>query len=366
MTPEHRTRSAETFDGYVRDGRRAGIRNHVLVLPSVICSSIVAESIASAVPETVCASHDHGCGQIGGDKRQTRQTLVNIAENPNVAGVVVVGLGCETLDSQDIADDLSVPVRHTAIQTAGGTQAAIDNGIRAARDLVRQAGGGDGATVDFGELTLGVATSDVSASTVGTVHPLVGELCRCVLNAGGRVVVGATDALAAADGRAADLTADETVAARLTDLREKVRAGPGSTADGSVHTADFEELFAGEPIREVVPYGDQTTLEAGVAVVETASAFEETATGLVAAGAQLVVHGTAAGIPTGHPLAPVVKVSANPGTVAALTDDIDVDATEAQPETLADRARTVASGESTAAEKHGLAPFAIMRSGPSL
>jgi altronate dehydratase large subunit len=365
VTSEARTRAVETFDGYVRDGRRTGVRNHVLVLPSVICSSIVAESIASAVPEAICASHDHGCGQIGGDKRQTRQTLVHTAENPNVAGVVVVGLGCETLDSQDIADDLSVPVRHTAIQTAGGTQAAIDEGTKAARELVEQAGGGDRSPVDLGELTLGVATSDVSTSTVQTVHPLVGDLCRRVLDAGGRVVVGATDALAA-DGQATDLTADDAVAARLADLREMVRAGPSSTADGSVSTADLKELFADEPIREVVPYGDRTALDSGVAVVETPSVFEETATGLVAAGAQVIVHGTAAGIPTGHPLAPVVKVSADSGTVAAIPDDIDVDATEAQSDTLARRTRAVASGEPTATENHRLAPFAITRSGPSL
>jgi altronate dehydratase large subunit len=364
---EERTQAAETFDGYVRDNRRAGIRNHVLVLPSVICSSIVAESIASAVPEAVCASHDHGCGQIGADKQQTRQTLLNVAENPNIAGVVVVGLGCETLDSRSIAADISVPVRHTAIQTAGGTQAAIDEGSQAARDLVRQAGGEDRSTVNLDELTLGVATSDFSASTVREIHPLVGSLCGHVVDAGGRVVVDATDALAASELRAGDLTVDEGKEARLTELLETAQAGPQSvTTDDSVPAADLTKLFADEPIREVVPYGDQTTLDTGVAVVETSSAFEETATGMVAAGAQLIVHGTAAGIPTGHPLAPVMKVTADPGTLVALTEDIDVDATEQRPDALAERVRAVANGESTAAEEHGLAPFAITRSGPSL
>ncbi len=367
MTPAEHTQTTETFDGYIRDRRQAGVRNHVLVLPSVICSSIVSESITSAVPEAVCASHDHGCGQIGSDKRQTRQTLINVAENPNIAGVVVVGLGCETLDSQNIAADLSVPVKHTAIQTAGGTQAAIDEGTHAARELVTQAGDGDRATVDLEELTLGIATTDVSTSTVQTVHPLVGGLCRRVLDAGGRVAVSATNAFMSTESRNERLTVDDRTAARLGSFLRTVRAGPQATGpDGSLSGTNLTQLFANEPIHEVVSYGDQITLDSGVAVVETTSAFEEAATGLVAAGAQLILHGTAAGIPTGHPLAPVLKITGDSETAAALANDIDIDATEQGPGRLFESVCTAASGELTAAEQHGLTTFAITRSGPSL
>ena len=94
--------------------------------------------------------------------------------------------------------------------------------------------------------------------------------------------------------------------------------------------------------------------------------FEETATALAAAGAQVVVHGTADGIPTGHPVVPVLKATGDPGTAAALADDVDVDAATADEGALLDAVLDVASGTPTAAEGHGLTAFAVSRSGPSL
>ncbi len=81
----------ETFKGYLRSDGSAGVRNHVLVLPSVLCSANVARRISSAVPGSVVASHNQGCAQLGDDFKQTRRTLINTALNPNIAAVLVVG-----------------------------------------------------------------------------------------------------------------------------------------------------------------------------------------------------------------------------------------------------------------------------------
>ncbi|ELK44610.1 Altronate dehydratase-like protein, partial [Haloferax sp. BAB-2207] len=93
----------DSFSGSRRPDGRLGIRDRVLVLPSVICSHVVAEEIAARSPGTVAAPHDHGCGQLGADAEQTERTLVGLAGNPNVAGTVVVGLGCETVRSDAVA-----------------------------------------------------------------------------------------------------------------------------------------------------------------------------------------------------------------------------------------------------------------------
>ncbi|MFB6138658.1 MAG: UxaA family hydrolase, partial [Halobacteriaceae archaeon] len=116
--------------GSRRDGRPPGVRDHVLVLPSVICSHVVAERIAERVPRARAAPHDHGCGQIGADKAQTRRTFLGVARNPNVAGAVVVGLGCEGVQSDGVAADLRehVPTRELSIQGEGGTGAAVEAG----------------------------------------------------------------------------------------------------------------------------------------------------------------------------------------------------------------------------------------------
>ncbi|MFD1634368.1 UxaA family hydrolase, partial [Haloplanus ruber] len=129
------------LEAYARDDG-VGVRNRVLVVPSVICSHIVAQRIADAVDRAVCAPHDHGCAQIGADHEQTERTLLNVTRNPNVAGATVVGLGCEHLQSGPFAEriaDHDVPVREAAIQDVGGSDACIEVGTEATRDLATAA-----------------------------------------------------------------------------------------------------------------------------------------------------------------------------------------------------------------------------------
>jgi altronate dehydratase large subunit len=131
----------------------------------------------------------------------------------------------------------------------------------------------------------------------------------------------------------------------------------------------FEEVtrhWGDLPIRDAVPYGERATHDAGLALVDAPSQFEEAATALAAAGAQVVVNATADGIPTGHPVVPVLKVTGDAQTVAAMPDDIDIDATESDLDALTERLRQVADGEDCAAERHGVQAFAVTRVGPSL
>ena len=96
-----------TIQGYVRASGEVGIRNHVLILPVVVCASEVAARIPASVPGSVAVPHQHGCGQIGSDFDQTKRTLVGFATNPNVFGVVVVGLGCEKVAAEQVASDIA-------------------------------------------------------------------------------------------------------------------------------------------------------------------------------------------------------------------------------------------------------------------
>lgn len=365
--------AAEGFEAYERDGREIGVRNNVLVLPSVICSHLVADRIADAVPNAVSAPHDHGCAQIGFDNDQTRRTFMGLAANPNIAGTVVVGLGCEVLQSDEVAAgmaDLDVPVRELSIQGAGGTDECIEEGIGHGEDLVEIAETAGQTTGSLGDLTLGVISSDLSASTLDETDPLIGSVARRVVDAGGRVVVAGIErftahpdrALAAATGGA---TADlEGILAEWQDRPAKMTR---VRADAAEH--DFDELaglWDGLPISEAVRYGDAPEGDSGVTVVDAPSQYEEAATGLAAAGAQVILHATADGIPTGHPMVPVIKVSGDPDTVAALPDDIDLDASRTTPEDAVATVESVAGGTACAAERHGLTEFAITRVGPSM
>ncbi len=80
------------FLGYKRPDGKVGVRNHVIILPSVVCSSEVCNAIARNVKGTISIPHPHGCAQLAFDAEQTEKTLIGIGKNPNVAAVLVVGL----------------------------------------------------------------------------------------------------------------------------------------------------------------------------------------------------------------------------------------------------------------------------------
>ena len=87
--------------GYRRPDGRIGTRNHVLVVPTVICSAVVAERIAAAAaPIAVALPHLAGCGQLGPDMTVTHDTLAAYCGHPNVGAVLVVALGCEQVVAQ--------------------------------------------------------------------------------------------------------------------------------------------------------------------------------------------------------------------------------------------------------------------------
>lgn len=364
---------AARFEGHRRPDGRLGVRNRVLVLPSVICSHLVAEEIADRSERAVAAPHDHGCAQIGADNDQTRRTFLGVGTNPNVAGTLVVGLGCEAVQSDAVATELAdrgASVDELSIQGEGGTDPAIEAGATAVAELTERASAATASTAGLGGLTVGVVSGDLDESTVERADPLVGGLVRRVVDAGGRVLVAGNERFVGHPDAARSSVApaaDEAFEALLDRHRDRppraTRVGYRAAERGFEESTRF---LGGRPVRELLRYGESATVEDGVALVDAPSRFEEAATGLAAAGAQLIVHVTAEGVPTGHPVAPVLKVSGDPTTVGALPDDIDVDATTASVADLTDRVRAVADGDRTCAERHGLDTFALTRVGPSM
>jgi len=230
--------------------------------------------------------------------------------------------------------------------------------------------GAERAPTDASELTVGVVASDLAGSTVDHAHPLVAGLVERVVSAGGRVVAAGNERVVA-DAEAARTRIAEGARDDFDALVDRHADHPARdtrvAADAAAAGLETSLGFVGdEPVREVLDYGERSSLESGLALVDAPSQFEEAATALAAAGAHVVVHLTADGVPAGHPLVPVVKVSGEAATVASLPDDIDVDATSAGPDDLVAQVRGTLAGEPTSAERHGLTAFAITRVGPSM
>ena len=116
------------FAGYRRDNGTIGVRNHVLVFPTVVCSSEVARMISNQVPDAVHAIHGCGCGHVGEDKEQVLRTMVGITGHANVAAVLLVGNGCELISPDVVAEELAKigqRVETISVQDAGGTTKCV-------------------------------------------------------------------------------------------------------------------------------------------------------------------------------------------------------------------------------------------------
>lgn len=126
--------------GYKRAEGRVGVRNHLLVLPSVVCSTHVAGEIAAAA-DGVGVVHQHGCLQVGDDLQHSERLLTGVATSPNVGAVLVVSLGCETLRGAGLAKRIGERgqmVELVGIQADGGTAAALEHGREAAARMAAE------------------------------------------------------------------------------------------------------------------------------------------------------------------------------------------------------------------------------------
>jgi len=146
------------FLGYKRAEGRAGIRNHILVLPSCACGSESARIVASQVRGAVNIVFNTGCSDVAANTAMSQKTLTGFACNPNVYGVVIIGLGCETVPHAELKKKImsmtSKPVYSFGIQEEGGTLKTIEKAVRATRELACEAALMNKEPCDISELLM--------------------------------------------------------------------------------------------------------------------------------------------------------------------------------------------------------------------
>lgn len=155
-----KTESGMKFWGYRRAEGRPGIRNHILILPTCACGSESARIIASQVKGAVNIVFNTGCSDVQANTDMSQKVLTGFACNPNVWGVVIIGLGCETVPHAKLKEKIqamtSKPVVSFGIQDEGGTLKTIEKGVRAAREMAAQAGLQQKELFDISELYMGI------------------------------------------------------------------------------------------------------------------------------------------------------------------------------------------------------------------
>ena len=386
-----------TFLGYPRPDGRVGTRNYVLVVPTVICSSVVTERIAAARPDAIVAlPHLAGCGQIGPDLLATHDTLGAYCEHPNVGAVLVVALGCEQVVAQRLADTARVagkPVEVVAIQQEGGTVRTIDAGVGLALALADRIAGTPRVPCSLTTLTLALKCGGSDYTSGLAANPVLGRVADRLVAMGGSTVLGEIAEIMGAEHLLAARATQPDVARRLLRVIDRVEAeamalgldirgtqpSPGNIRGGltTIEEKSLGATYKGgdtSPLQDVVPYAARIT-RTGLTVMDTPGLDVESVTGMVAGGAQVVVFTTGLGTPTGNPIAPVIKITGNARTAQRMADNIDEDVSgvltadetiDAAADRLLASIVEVASGRPVTAERLGHREFAIHRRNPTI
>jgi altronate dehydratase large subunit len=385
------------FWGYRRPDGRVGTRNHVLVVPTVICASVVAERVASEIaPVGAALPHTGGCGQLGPDMRSTHETLAAYCAHPNVGAVLVIALGCEQVVAQQLADAGRKEGKLTgvlAIQSEGGTVRTTERGIEMARSFADQLRSAPREWCNASSLVLSVKCGGSDYTSGLASNPALGRVADHLVELGGAAVLGEIAEIMGAEHLLAARAPNPETAGRLLKVINRVESeamalgldirgtqpSPGNIR-GGLTTIEEKSLGAthkgGEhtPLADVVPYSSRITRK-GLTVMDTPGLDVESVTGMVGGGAQVVVFTTGLGTPTGNPIAPVIKITGNARTAQSMRDNIDLDVSgvlddtetlDAAADRLFEEVLTVCSGRETAAERLGHNEFAIHRRNPTI
>ncbi|MFW6055921.1 MAG: UxaA family hydrolase [Chloroflexota bacterium] len=376
------------FQGYRRKTGKVGIRNHVLVFPTVVCSSEVARMISEKVPGSVYAIHGGGCGHVGEDKEQVIRTMLGICGHGNVASVLLVGNGCEVITPDILIPELEKmgqPYDVVVVQEDGGTPGCIEKGVPIVQKMVEEANKLQKESIPLSELILGCECGGSDAFSGLTANPSLGIAADKVVAEGGTAIFSETTEMLGCEKVLARRALDEGVA---NDIYEAIAKAETTAMSGGVDIrgtqpspgnikgglSSIEEKSLGcirkggnSTIVEVVKYAEHPTKK-GLVIMDATAADVMNDTGLLAAGCHLIVFTTGRGTPVGANVAPVIKVSTNSVLYNKMKPNIDVNAgvivdgegtLESVGQEIFDKVVACANGELSKAEALGHKEFDI-------
>jgi altronate dehydratase large subunit len=372
----------DTFLGYPRPHGRAGTRNYLAIIPTVFCANEVAGRIANKFKSARPLLHHQGCAQLQPDVDRVTQTLIGLGTNPNVGGVLLIGLGCESVSIQEVYRGLKKrgqSAEKILIQDLGGMKSAIQKGTELAAKLNKGLSKIKRKPFPISRLVMGIKCGSSDASSGLVSNPSVGAASDQLLTNGGTVIFGETTEFFGAEQLLARRAVSGEVAAKIFEIVERMenrvkavgvdmRGGqptPGNIR-GGITTIEEKSLGAicksgSMPIDGVLEYGE-TIPGKGLFILDSPGREAEIMTGLAAAGANIIVFSTGGGAPQGYPIVPVIKVAGNPAKCELMKEHIDIDASgvlsgastiEKAAEMIYTNLLCVASGQKVKAEKSG-------------
>ena len=332
------------FMGYRRADGRVGTRNYVGILSTVVCANEVARGIAAQVKGAVAFSHQQGCCQTPPDLERVTRALIGLGNNPNLAAVLLVSLGCEGTDIERVRAAIAAtgkPVQVIGIQETGGGAKTTAQGVLIAQQMAVEASHARREVCAASDLVLGLKCGSSDTTSGLASNPALGVTVERLVAENGTAIMGEVTEFIGAEHLLARQCVNEAVGQQLLALVDRMeqrvkatgvdmRGGqptPGNIK-GGLTTIEEKSLGAiakaGKAIVQAVyEYGEQPTVK-GLVVMDSPGREPELLTGMAAAGANVIVFTTGRGAPQGFPFVPVIKLTGNEKTWEHLRDHMDI------------------------------------------
>jgi altronate hydrolase len=384
-----------TFQGYRRANGSVGTRNYIGILTSVNCSASVARFMAQEIERSgilkdypnidgvIPLVHGGGCAlDVKGEGYEVlKRTQWGYATNPNIGGVVMVGLGCEGFqigrwkEAYGIAE--STTFRTMTIQEVGGTRKTVAAGVEAIKDMLPIVNAARRETVPASELVLALQCGGSDGYSGITANPALGAAVDLLVKHGGTAILSETPEIYGAEHLLTRRAATPEIGRKLVGMiqwwedytaRNKMEMNnnpsPGNKA-GGLTTILEKSLGAAAKggtttMTGVFHYAEKVDVK-GFVYMDTPGYDPVSATGQVAGGANILCFTTGRGSAYGCKPTPSIKLATNSEIYRRMVDDMDINCGDIlDGVSIADKAQEifamilrVASGEHSKSEALG-------------
>jgi altronate hydrolase len=408
-----------TFLGYDRgagrpDHQRYGTRNYVAIISTVNCSASASKYIAEKVRASgilrdfpnvdgvVPIVHRGGCAMQyeGPDHRQLERTLAGFAKHPNIAGFIIVGLGCEIVQAAHLVESEGLlqiggskqPPTVITIQEAGGIGKTVDAGVKALAELLPRMNDVKRVSLPAKHLILGTNCGGSDGNSGVTANPALGVASDLIVQQGGTTILGETTEIYGAEHVLTRRAVSKEVGEKLVErikwwewytgvFGAEINNNPSpGNKEGGLTTIYEKSLGAiakagTTAMVDVVRYAEPVTAK-GFVVMDTPGYDPVSMTGIVAGGANVCVFTTGRGSVYGCKPTPCLKIATNTPLYEKMESDMDINAgpiltgtpVEKVGREIFEAILATASGEKTKSEQHGVGEeeFAPWSIGPTL
>lgn len=399
QVPDVSKYEGRTFNGYHRKDGRVGTANYWLFVPTVFCENrnldVIKEALYNTLGYTVTdkykqftdqlleayqagenlasfkadglapvgslrkrvfknvdgikfLNHQGGCGGTRQDSALLSQLLAAYADHPNVAGVTVLSLGCQHLQTQSLLDDVKKrnpsfdkPVLIFEQQQSQSEEQLIRDAIFKTFAGLTEINKTERKPAALSKLCVGVKCGGSDGFSGISANPAVGYTSDLLVALGAKVLLAEFPELCGAEQNIIDRCVTEPTAEKFIRLMQEYDAqahavgsgfhmnpSPGNIKDGlitdAIKSTGAAKKAGTSPVVDVLDYTEPVT-KPGLSLVCTPGNDVEATTGKAASGATLILFTTGLGTPTGNPVCPVIKVATNTSLATRMSDIIDID-----------------------------------------